>query len=118
MSNPRHSNIAPALVQVFEIVLTLKTQPWSQIALRILLLRRPPIAEETKPVLTLVVSVFEVLPLRLSQNSRQMGSTPRPDTVNSCSRSSAVVPRAALAAHVGAREERIAIGHEVVCGTL
>jgi hypothetical protein len=34
------------------------------------------------------------------------------------SRSSAVVPGTALAAHVGAREEGIAVCYEVICGTL
>jgi hypothetical protein len=118
LSNLRHLYITPALMQVLQVVLTLKTQPRSQVALRILLLRRPPITKETKPVLTLLVSVFKVLPLRLSQDSRQVRSTAGPDTVDACSRSSAVVPRAALAAHVCAGEECIAIGHEVVCSTL
>jgi hypothetical protein len=111
-------NIAPTLMQVLQVILTLKTQPRSQIALRILLLQRPPITEEPKTVLALLVSVFKVLPLRFSQNSRQVGSTSRPDTVDACSRSSAVVPGAALPAHVGSGEECIAVGHEVVCSAL
>jgi hypothetical protein len=53
-------------MQVFEIILTLKTQPGSQITLRILLFQRPPIAEEPETVLALLVGVFKVLPLRLS----------------------------------------------------
>jgi hypothetical protein len=38
LSNLRHLYITPALMQVLQVVLTLKTQPRSQIALRILLL--------------------------------------------------------------------------------
>lgn len=118
MSNSCQLDIAPTLMQVLQVILTLKTQPGSQIALRILLLQRPPITEEPKTVLALLVRVFEVLPLRLSQNSRQVGSTSRPDTMDARSRSSAVVPRAALPAHVGSGEECIAIGDEVVCSAL
>jgi hypothetical protein len=118
MSNSRHLEIAPTLMHVLQVILTLETQPRSQITLRILLLQRPPITEEPKPVLALLVSVFEIFPLRLSQDSRQVGGTSWPDTVDTCSRSSAVVPGAALSAHVGAREECIAICHEVVCGAL
>jgi hypothetical protein len=103
-------------MQVFQVILPLKPQPGSQITLRILLLRRPAITKETEPVLTFGIGVLEVLPLRLSQDSRQMRGTAGPNTVDACSRSSAVVPGAALAAHVGAGEECIAVGQEVVCG--
>jgi hypothetical protein len=103
-------------MQVLQVILALKPQPGSQITLRILLLRRPAIAKVTKPVLTFGIGVLEVLPLRLSQDSRQMRGTAGPDTMDACSRSSAVVPGAALAAHVGAGEECIAVGQEVVCG--
>ena len=69
-SNSCHLHITPALMQVFQIVLALKTQPWSQVTLRILLFQRPPIAEETKTVPALLVSVLKVLPLWFSQDSR------------------------------------------------
>lgn len=69
-SNLCHLHITPALMQVFQIVLALKTQPWSQVALRILLFQRPSIPEESKTVPTLLVSVLKVLPLWFSQDSR------------------------------------------------
>jgi hypothetical protein len=38
--------------------------------------------------------------------------------MNTCARPSAIVPRTALATHVGAGEEGVAVCHEVVSGTL
>jgi hypothetical protein len=105
-------------MQVLEIVITLKTQPRSQISFRILLLGRPSIAEEPKTVVAGLVGVLEVLPLRLPQDSGQMRSTAGPYTVNTRTRSSTVIPRAALAAHVGAGEEGVAVCYEVVGGAL
>ena len=105
-------------MHVFEIIVALKTQPRSQITLRILFLQRPTITEESKAILTFLISVLEVLPLRLPQDSRQMRGAAGPDTMDSSSRSSAIVPGAALPAHVGAGEECIAICNEVVCCTL
>lgn len=47
-----------------------------------------------------------------------MRSTPGPDTMDAGSGSTAIVPGAALSAHVGSGEECIAVGHEVVCSAL
>lgn len=112
------SQIVPLFVQFFKIVLALQTQPRSQICVRILFLCCPAITKESKAVLALFVGVLEVLPLWLSQNPRQMRSATGPDTVNASSRPSAIVPGAAIAAHVGSGEESIAVGDKVICGSL
>lgn len=113
-----HLQVLPPLMQILEIILTLQTQPGCQVSLRILLLRCPPITKEPETVLGSLVRVLKVLPLRLTQDSSQMRCTARPNAVNTRTGSSAVVPGAAFAAHVGAREEGIAVCYEVICGTL
>jgi len=118
LQSNKNLQVLPPLMQILKIILPLQPQPRRQIRLRILLLRRPPIAQEPKPVLATLIRILKVFPLRLAQDSGQMRSTAGPDTVDARSGSPAVVPGAALAAHVGAREEGIAVGYEVVCGAL
>ena len=47
-----------------------------------------------------------------------MRSTAGPDAMDTCSGSPAIVPRAAIPAHVGSGEECVAVGYEVVCSVL
>lgn len=112
--------------QIYVPINRLSSKPWCQIRLDIVwpvrsqyISPRPTISEPGKSIaLAIVIRKLEVLPSGVFPNNRYMACTARPDSCDSTTFDTPVIPRATVLTHDCSWEESFAISPEIVRGSL